>query len=56
MRGISAEYQSVDATRKKYKINLSYIIPTDVNKTGDLPEEFEILVEAKITVRSDIDA
>ncbi|GIY42273.1 uncharacterized protein CEXT_699661 [Caerostris extrusa] len=50
---IKAQYQLVDATRTRNieALDMSKIIPTDINKTGGLPAELEIYVGAKVKLR-----
>ncbi|KAF8790651.1 hypothetical protein HNY73_005639 [Argiope bruennichi] len=54
---IKAQDQLVDAarTRNIEALDMSKIIPTDMNKTGGLPAELEIFVGAKVMLRSNID-
>ncbi|KAJ8685139.1 hypothetical protein QAD02_020932 [Eretmocerus hayati] len=54
MYEIVAQDQLIDATRDPTKVKLEETTPTDINKTGGLPQELQIFEGAKIMARSNI--
>ncbi|KAJ8869058.1 hypothetical protein PR048_030619 [Dryococelus australis] len=52
---IKAQAKLIDATRNGKHIDIDTIIPSDINKTGGMPQKQEITVGAKVMLRSNID-
>ncbi|KAJ8874326.1 hypothetical protein PR048_025172 [Dryococelus australis] len=50
-----AQDKLTDATRNAKNIDIDTIIPTDINKTGGMPQKLEFFVGAKVMLRSNID-